>query len=225
MFHLNIVDGFIVILLVITIFSYRYKKINVNKYLNSINKKKYTGFDIAKLLLEKNDIKDYYIIKNNRNNNCYDINRKTIKLSKDVFENNSLSSIAVSIFITSQIIMINEKNEKIIHKEKLFPILLFFVFVSLFCIVLSCVLFKTVLFNIGVVILLIILLYEIMMLPMYFQIVNFSIDFLQKNKICSRNELEIIKKILISLAIGTLSYIFTRSFLILYERIKSNYDR
>lgn len=70
---------------------------NYNKYKNIENKKKITGFEVARKILDKNDLKDIYIVEIKGNlTDHYDPKRKVVRLSSDVFHGSSIVALSVA---------------------------------------------------------------------------------------------------------------------------------
>lgn len=81
-----------------------------NRYRAVKNEKGLTGFDVARKILDMNDLKDIHIVETKGlMGDHYDPKRKVIRLSKEVFHNNSIASIAIAA---------HECGHAIQHKEK-----------------------------------------------------------------------------------------------------------
>ncbi len=89
--------GITIITLVITLGASAYIRFSYSKYSKIISKKRLTGRDTAQKILDKNDLKDIYIVETKGNlTDHYDPNRKVVRLSSDVYHGESISSIAVA---------------------------------------------------------------------------------------------------------------------------------
>lgn len=87
----------ILIIIFIPILASLYIKYNYSKYSKIENKKNITGFDVARKMLDKNDLKDVLILETpGELSDHYDPKRKVIKLSKDIYNGNSIASISVA---------------------------------------------------------------------------------------------------------------------------------
>lgn len=61
------------------------------------NSKELTGYDVARKILDKNGLNDLLIVETNGYlTDHYDPNRKVIKLSRNIYENDTISSMAVA---------------------------------------------------------------------------------------------------------------------------------
>lgn len=89
--------GLYFLALIIPMIAQIYVTSNYNKYKRINNDKKMTGFDIARMILDKNGLNNMYVIETKGNlTDHYDPKRKTIKLSSDVFHGSSIASMAVA---------------------------------------------------------------------------------------------------------------------------------
>lgn len=92
-------DNFVLYLiaLIIPLVAQIYINVCHDKYRRIENKKKLTGFEVARKILDANDLKDIYIVETKGNlTDHYDPRRKTVKLSSDVFNGDSIASMAVA---------------------------------------------------------------------------------------------------------------------------------
>lgn len=109
-----------------TIISLTYSK-NKEKEL----KKKLSGFEIARSILDNNDLKDLYIVEVKGNlNDHYDYNQKVIRLSTDVYHGETVTSMAVAAKIASYAILDKRNNTYMKFKFTLNPIINFAVYIA-----------------------------------------------------------------------------------------------
>lgn len=86
----------LVILIIPAIAHFKIKS-NYNKYLNEENSKNLSGQEIARKILDKNNLKDVYVVEVPGNlTDHYDPRRKTVRLSPDVFHGTSLASASIA---------------------------------------------------------------------------------------------------------------------------------
>lgn len=70
---------------------------NYGKYKAIENDKKLTGFEVARKILDKHDLKDIYVVETRGNlTDHYDSKRKVIRLSSDIFHGSTIASLAVA---------------------------------------------------------------------------------------------------------------------------------
>ncbi len=83
--------------LIIPLIAQIYINVCHDKYRKIANKKKLTGFEVARKILDSNGLKDIYVVETRGNlTDHYDPRRKTVKLSSDVFHGDSVASMAVA---------------------------------------------------------------------------------------------------------------------------------
>lgn len=71
--------------------------VNYNKYKRIFNESKITGQEVARKILDKNDLEKIYVVATGGNlTDHYDSSRKVIRLSKDIYDNESIASLAVA---------------------------------------------------------------------------------------------------------------------------------
>lgn len=68
-----------------------------SKYKNIENEANITGFEVARKILDQNDLKDIYIVEVNGNlTDHYDPKRKVVRLSKEVFHGSSIAALSIA---------------------------------------------------------------------------------------------------------------------------------
>jgi len=71
--------------------------INYSKYKKIFNESKITGQEVARKILDSNNLEKIYVVATNGNlTDHYDSGRKVIRLSKDIYDNESIASLAVA---------------------------------------------------------------------------------------------------------------------------------
>lgn len=89
--------GLYFLALIIPMIAQIYVTSNYNKYKRINNDKKMTGFDVARMILDKNGLNNMYVVETKGNlTDHYDPKRKTIKLSSEVFHGSSIAAMAVA---------------------------------------------------------------------------------------------------------------------------------
>lgn len=92
-------DNFLLYLLalIIPLIAQIYINVCHDKYRKIENKNKLSGFEVARKILDKNGLKDVYVVETKGNlTDHYDPRRKTVKLSENVFHGDSIASMAVA---------------------------------------------------------------------------------------------------------------------------------
>lgn len=89
----------IIFLLMLIIPIYASIKVNLSykKYVKIDNEKKLTGFDVARRILDENNLGEIYVVETKETmSDHYDPGRKTVRLSTDVYHGTSISSLAIA---------------------------------------------------------------------------------------------------------------------------------
>lgn len=92
-------DNFLLYLLalIIPLIAQIYISFCYDKYKKIENKNKLSGFEVARKILDKNGLKDVYVVETKGNlTDHYDPRRKIVKLSESVFHGDSIASMAVA---------------------------------------------------------------------------------------------------------------------------------
>lgn len=89
----------IIFLLMLIIPIYASIKVNLSykKYVKIDNEKKLTGFDVARRILDENNLGEIYVVETKGTmSDHYDPGRKTVRLSTNVYHGTSISSLAIA---------------------------------------------------------------------------------------------------------------------------------
>ena len=89
----------IIFLLMLIIPIYASIKVNLSykKYVKIDNEKKLTGFDVARRILDENNLGEIYVVETKGTmSDHYDPGRKTVRLSTEVYHGTSISSLAIA---------------------------------------------------------------------------------------------------------------------------------
>ena len=87
----------------------------LNKYKNKKNKRKLTGCEVAHDILDSNDLTKVYVVANRSGINKYYSDRKVIKLADDVFDENTIYSLAIGSLMAHEALDDYDKTNKFIH--------------------------------------------------------------------------------------------------------------
>ena len=86
-----------IVIILIPLFAQINVSASFSKYKKVDNKKKVTGFDVARKILDENGLEDIYIVETGGNlTDHYDPTRKVIKLSHDIFHGESIAAASVA---------------------------------------------------------------------------------------------------------------------------------
>lgn len=86
-----------ILIIIIPIIAQIRISLSYNKYKKVNNSNKLTGFEVAKKILEANGLEDIYVVETSGNlTDHYDPSRKVIKLSKDIFNGDTIAAASVA---------------------------------------------------------------------------------------------------------------------------------
>lgn len=191
--------GYLLMILatIITLIADGYVKNRYNTYRKIKNKKGLTGQEVARMILDKHGLKDIYIteVKGTLSDH-YDPNRRVIRLSKEVFNGDSISSISVAAHEVGHAIQHNENYTFIKVRGAIFPIVSFASKFGYLAIVIGFIFNFLSLAWAGVGLLLLILLFQLVTLPVEFDASNRALSNLELDKILEKDELDGSRKML-----------------------------
>lgn len=154
--------------LIITIISQLLIKITYSKYQKQENKKRLTGFDVARQILDKNGLKDILILETSGYlTDHYDPTKKVVKLSTDIYHGTTISSASVAAHECGHAIQDKENYTPMRIRSKIVPTVNLFTKLGYLSIIIGAI-FDYRLMIIGVILLLSILLFQIITLPVEF---------------------------------------------------------
>ena len=119
--------------------------ININttysKYKSINNKKNLTGFDVARSILDSNNLNDMYIVETRGNlTDHYDPNQKVIRLSSDIYHGSSIASLAVAAHECGHAIQDKENYSLFRLRSSLVPVVNFVTYIAYIMFIISVIL-------------------------------------------------------------------------------------
>jgi hypothetical protein len=198
-------------------------KTNYNKYLKVSNKQNLTGQEVARKILDKHGLNDVYVVETEGFlSDHYDPSRKAVRLSKAVFEGESVASIAIAAHECGHAIQDKENYLFLRLRSLIFPIVNIATTVSYFIILIGLVLQILDLFYLGIALTSIGLIFQLITLPVEFDASKRAKEELNKLRVVSKEEASGVKKVLFSAAMtyvaGVLSSILQIIRLLLIAR-------
>ncbi len=128
----------LVIMLIIPAIAQFLVSSSYSKYKNIENEKKITGFEVARKILDCNDLKDIYIVETNGNlTDHYDPKRKVVRLSREIYHGTSVASLSVAAHECGHAIQDKDDYAYMRFRSLIFPIVHFATGVSYFVIFLG----------------------------------------------------------------------------------------
>lgn len=120
-----------IIILLIPCVAYTFISLTYAKYKDRELKKKLSGFEVARAMLDKADLKSLYIVEVKGNlNDHYDFKQKVIRLSTDVYHGETATATAVAAKIASYAILDKRDDNFMKFKFTLNPIITFAIYIT-----------------------------------------------------------------------------------------------
>lgn len=201
MFRFGYFDPTMIILIPTIILTlYAQSKVNSNfkKYLRVPSKNGYTGFQVARLLLDQHGLHDIPIeMSRGALSDHYDPGKRVVRLSEEVSRGTSIASISVAAHEIGHAIQHANGYTPLIVRNRVFPIAKFgssaawvFIFVGLLIPSLGAFM------DIGIILFGIAVLFQVLTLPIEFNASSRALDLLDTNGILGRDEEVGAKKVL-----------------------------
>ena len=112
----------LLIILLISLGFYIYIQRTYRKYKKIKLKKELSGFEVSRKIIDNYDMNNVYITESrNQLISKYDINRKVIRLTDKVFNDEKIVSCAISSFEAAHAIQDKKNNQMFIIREKIIP--------------------------------------------------------------------------------------------------------
>ena len=193
-------DLLIWLALIITFLSQIIIKIAYSKYQKQENAKKLTGFDVARQILDSNNLQDILVLETSGYlSDHYDPAKKVIKLSNDIYHGTTISSAAVAAHECGHAIQDKENYKPMRIRSKIVPTVNLFTKIGYLSIIIGA-LFSYKLMLLGVILLLSILLFQIITLPVEFNASHRALKQIDNLNLLSNSEQKGAKKVLIAAA-------------------------
>ena len=204
MYYLPIILG-----LIITSGAQLLIKVAYNNYSQIKNKKNLTGFDVARQILDKNDLKDILILETEGTlTDHYDPTKKVIKLSSNIYHGNTISSTSVAAHECGHAIQDKESYKPMHIRSKIVPTVNLTTKIGYIVIVIG-FLFDYRLVWIGTALLLAMLLFQIITLPVEFNASSRALKQIDKLNLLTTDEQKGAKKVLTAAALTYVASVLT----------------
>lgn len=192
--------GLIFLAIIITTISQIMVSSSYKKYKKKLNSKDLTGYDVARKILDKNNLDDIMILETKGNlTDHYDPKRKVIKLSTDIYHGSSIASIAVAAHECGHAIQDKDKYTPMKIRSTLVPIVNLCTKIGYLAITIG-VIFSYTLIEVGIILLLSMLAFQIITLPVEFNASKRALNELENLKLINKEEKQHTKKMLSSAA-------------------------
>lgn len=181
-------DILIIIGLLISLIAQIIVTTSYKKYKKVLNSKDLTGFEVARKILDKNNLQDIMILETRGNlSDHYDPTRKVIKLSTDIYHGSSIASAAVAAHECGHAIQDKTNYKPMRIRSKIVPTVNICTKLGYIAIIIGTI-FSYQLIEIGILLLATILAFELITLPVEFNASNRALKELEKLKLIRTEE-------------------------------------
>lgn len=193
-------DFFIWIALIITVISQLIIKTTYRKYQKKENTKKLTGYDVARKILDNNNLTDILVIETSGLlTDHYDPSKKVIKLSTEIYHGTTISSSSVAAHECGHAIQEQENYKPMLIRSRIVPTVNLFTKIGYLSIIIGA-LFDTRLIEIGIILILSMLAFQLITLPVEFNASKRALKELETLHILTIDEKKGAKKVLLAAA-------------------------
>lgn len=167
-----------------------------NKYKDIDNKKKLSGFEVAREILDSHGLDNVYIVEVKSNlNDHYDYGHKVLRLSSDVFHGETLTAAAVAARIASYAVQDKEGYSYMKFRSSLNNIFTFASYIAYILFIVGLCLQDVSILEISNIIILMVLVFHIATLPVEFDACKRAKKELSKNDLLTKKELEEVESV------------------------------
>lgn len=178
-------------LLVIPCLCFSMVNIAYSNHISTSTKKKLSGFDVARKILDDNGLNKMYIVEVKGNlNDHYDYNQRVIRLSTEVYNNETIAANLIAAKICSYAIQDNKNNSLMKFRSVLNPFITFVTYAAYILFILSLCLQDFSIVRIAALLLMISLVFHLLTLPVEYDATKLAKENLNKLKILDKHELE-----------------------------------
>ena len=186
--------------LILTITSQIIVSASYSRYKKKLNNKDLTGYDVARKILDKNNLNDIIVLETKGNlTDHYDPARKTIKLSTDIYHGSSIASLAVAAHECGHAIQDKDGYKPMRIRSKIIPTVNICTRIGYLAIIIGAI-FSYKLIEIGIILLLALLAFQIITLPVEFNASKRALNELKTNRFLDKDETKDAKNMLLAAA-------------------------
>ena len=189
--------GILIVTVLITLIAQAFVSSSYSKYKKVKNKKGVTGAEVAREILAKNGLDNIYVVEVSGNlTDHYDPSRKTVRLSKDIYNGTSVAAIAVASHECGHAIQDKENYTFLKIRAALVPLVNFSSVAGYIAILIGILFSSLQLFWIGILLEAVILVFQLVTLPVEFNASNRSLKKIEEYDLVNLEELTGAKKML-----------------------------
>ena len=201
-------------------------KINYSINLKKENSKGLSGAEVARKILDKNGLSNIYVVATNGYlTDHYDPKRKVIRLSKEVYEGSSVSSMAIAAHECGHAIQDKEGYLFLRLRSLIFPVVNIATSISYYIILIGFIFEMLDLVYIGIGLTTLGLLFQIITLPVEFNASKRAEKELGTMNLADNEEKSGVKKVLVSAALTYVAGVLTSALQILRLILIASSDR
>lgn len=176
--------------------------INYSKYKRIFNESKITGQEVARKILDSNNLEKIYVVATGGNlTDHYDSSRKVIRLSKDIYDNESIASLAVAAHECGHAIQDKDGYFFMRLRSFIYPIVRIGTMFSYLVIFIGAVAEAMNIIYLGIALVALGLIFQLVTLPVEFDASKRALIELKKLGLVTDDELDGAKKMLTSAAL------------------------
>lgn len=162
-----------------------------NKYKDVDNKKKLSGFEVAREILDSHGLDNVYIVEIKTNlNDHYDYGHKVLRLSSDVFHGETLTAAVVAARIASYAVQDKDNYSLMKFRSVVNKIMTFANYIAYILFIVGLCLQDISILEIANMAIIMVLVFHIVTLPVEFDACNRAKKDLNKNDLLTKKELE-----------------------------------
>ena len=216
----------IFISILITTLSQIFISLAYSKYKKILNNKDLSGYDVARKILDSNNLENIMILETRGNlTDHYDPQRKVIKLSTDIYHGSSIAGAAVAAHECGHAIQDKTKYTPMRIRSTLVPFVNICTRIGYLAIVIG-IIFSYTLIEVGIVLLLSMLVFQLITLPVEFNASHRAIKELERLNLIDEEEKSSAKNMLIAAAFTYVASVLSTLLEILrYALIFNDRDR
>lgn len=176
--------------------------INYSKYKRIFNESKITGQEVARKILDSNNLEKIYVVATGGNlTDHYDSSRKVIRLSKDIYDNESIASLAVAAHECGHAIQDKDGYFFMRFRSFIYPIVRIGTMFSYLVIFIGAIAEAMNIIYLGIALVALGLIFQLVTLPVEFDASKRALIELRNLGLVTDDELDGAKKMLISAAL------------------------
>lgn len=197
-----------------------------SKYKQIENKKRISGFEVARKILDSFGLEDIHVVEVNGNlTDHYDPSNKVVRLSTDVFHGESIASLAVAAHECGHALQDKDNYNYMIIRSKLVPVVNFVTKMGYFVTIIGIIAGLFDIIVCGIVVLGVTLLFQLVTLPVEFNASSRAKVVIDNLNLADKEEQNGVSKMLSAAAFTYVASVLNTIFQILRLLIISNNNR